>query len=282
MLIRVFTSRYIEESRHFLRSHGAASCALRSFSALHGELSFSELRGLHVHAYVQTRLALGRSSGTINHELAILSSALNYAVRKWGFRLEENPVRYQRLKLGPPRVRYLTKAEASRLLEASLSISVELSEFVRLALNTGCRKNEVLRMRWADIDLDKRLFILRPEVNKTGRWRVLPLNDGALLALKNLRGLCGDSDLVFPCPRGGRLRQLDKHFRMAVEAAGIHDFRIHDLRHTFASWLVSEGVDLLKVRDLLGHSSVKMTERYAHLMPCRLHDAVKTLDMFLT
>lgn len=199
-----------------------------------------------------------------------------------GFRLDENPVRYQRLKLGSPRVRYLTRLEAGRLLEASLSISVELSGFVRLCLNTGCRKNEVLRMRWADIDLDKRLFILRPEVNKTGRWRVLPLNDGALLALKNLRGLCGDSDLVFPCPRGGRLRQLDKHFRMAVEAAGIHDFRIHDLRHTFASWLVSEGVDLLKVRDLLGHSSVKMTERYAHLMPCRLHDAVKTLDMFLT
>lgn len=79
---------------------------------------------------------------------------------------------------------------------------------------------------------------------------------------------------------GERVKALDWLFRKAVKLAGIEDFRIHDLRHTFASWLVSEGVELVKVRDLLGHTSIKMTERYAHLMPDRLHDAVEVLDLF--
>jgi len=89
---------------------------------------------------------------------------------------------------------------------------------------------------------------------------------------------CPFSPWVFCTRKGTRLSYPDNSFRLAVQRSGLSDFCFHDLRHTFASWLVSEGVELIKVRDLLGHTSIRMTERYAHLAPFRLHEAVGALD----
>lgn len=110
------------------------------------------------------------------------------------------------------------------------------------------------------------------------------MNEGTKSALERIRQRQSDGGIetiwIFANQAGERLVKFDDLFRKAVKKAGIQDFRIHDLRHTFASWLVSEGVELIKVRDLLGHSSITMTERYAHLMPNRLHEAVAVLDNF--
>jgi len=84
---------------------------------------------------------------------------------------------------------------------------------------------------------------------------------------------------VFVQDKGERIQSVEKSFRTACNAAGIIDFRIHDLRHTCAAWLVSSGVQLQVVRDLLGHSTIRMTGRYAHLAPETIRDALKSLDV---
>jgi len=159
-------------------------------------------------------------------------------------------------------------------------VSPSLRDFITLALNTGCRKNELLHLEWRNVVLEHRFVIIQPETAKNRKRRILPLNQKATSALEN-RQRQQNGEWVFNNPDGTRLESLDYRFRKARQKAGIEDFRIHDLRHTFASWLVSEGVDLIKVRDLLGHSSITMTERYAHLIPNRLEAAVAVLDRLL-
>lgn len=179
----------------------------------------------------------------------------------------------------PLRLRYLEKHQATTLLNHAHNLRPDLAAFIRLALNTGCRKTELLTLKWTDINTDRRFLILRPENTKTNKRRIIPLNAGALLALQHQKN-GNKTEWVFARTDGQRVKTYNWLFKKAINLAGIEDFRIHDLRHTFASWLVSEGVELIKVRDLLGHSSIKMTERYAHLMPDRLLSAVSVLDLF--
>ncbi|WP_371322841.1 site-specific integrase [Dechloromonas sp. ZY10] len=278
--LAAWADRYLSDIRT-LKSCYSVSSVIRAFSARDPSRPLADLRGSDIHDYAQSRLAAGIRSTTINRELSVLSAAINHACRRWGVSVTENPVKYQWLRAAPLRLRYLDRIEADRLIAAADALRPVLGDFVRLALHTGCRKTELLTLRWSDVDLLRRFFVLRPENTKTARRRAVPLNKTALGALHALkaRGPVG-AEWVFSKPSGDRVKSLDWLFRKAVKEAGISDFRIHDLRHTCASWLVSEGVELVKVRDLLGHTSIKMTERYAHLMPSKLHSAVEVLDMF--
>lgn len=270
--------QYLGEIEKQLKSHYSVASVLQTFVAITPDKPLVEQCPADMHAYVQTRLLSGIKATTINRELAVLSAMFNYVHRRWGLRID-NPTRWQRLRMPSPRLRYLERSEAIRLQREADNLRPDLGDFVRLALNTGCRKTELLTLRWSDVNLGQGYILLRPENTKSGRRRILPLNNGARQALE-ARQIGNESEWVFAKANGKRVKALDWLFRKAVKLAGIEDFRIHDLRHTFASWLVSEGVELIKVRDLLGHTSIKMTERYAHLMPSRLLGAVQVLDMF--
>lgn len=270
--------RYLSEVKPLLKSHYSIASVLKVFVLVMPAKPLAALQPSDIHLYTQTRLKAGIRPGTINRELSVISATVNHAVRRWGVPVV-NPVRYQWLKPEPPRLRYLTRLEASRLISHAQTLRLDLADFIRLALHTGCRKNELLTLRWSDVSLERRFLVLRPEQTKSNRRRAIPLNNTALQALESLKRE-NQTEWVFARKNGERVKALDWLFRKAVKLAGIEDFRIHDLRHTFASWLVSEGVELVKVRDLLGHTSIKMTERYAHLMPDRLFDAVHVLDMF--
>jgi site-specific recombinase XerD len=136
-----------------------------------------------------------------------------------------------------------------------------------------------LTLKFRDIDFARRILKINAEVGKNGKSRYIPLNERAKEVLERRKKKREQAKIetqwVFFKRTGNRCKSIDRSFKKAVELAGIQDVHIYDLRHTFASWLVSEGIELSKVRDLLGHGSITMTERYAHLAPEHLYDAVR-------
>jgi integrase len=236
-----------------------------------------------VRKYISKRKQEGAAAGTINREIGLLSSAVNYANREWGWNLH-NPASMCKQREPEGRVRWLTKAEAISLLRAAGQDkrSCHLVDFIRLALNTGCRKGELLGLEWRRVDLKAELIYLEAHHTKNGKRRSVPLNSSArqaILSRAKFRAThCPASAWVFAHEDGVRIKDMKRSFTTACRNAGIEDFRIHDLRHTCAAWLVTAGVPLTEVRDLLGHSSVKMTERYAHLAPENVRAAVTLLE----
>jgi integrase len=235
-----------------------------------------------VRSYIETRRRQGRSNATINRELALLSAAINYANREWDWALP-NPARGRKLREPEGRVRWITRAEAQGLIEAAgqLKKAVYLADFIRLALHTGCRSQEMLGLEWRRVDLQTGLFHLEGTHTKTGKRRSVPLNQiarEAIMARLRFRAQhCPDSPWVFAHPDGSRLMSVRKAFAIACRRAGISGYRIHDMRHTCAAWLVTAGVAMPEIRDLLGHSNLTMTEKYAHLAPENVRAAVDRL-----
>ena len=241
----------------------------------------SEIGARQLWDYQIKRKNDGVKPATINRELAFLRSAINFANTHWEWDLK-NPV-VGRMVFNPngERDRWLKPVEAKRLLkEAKTSKASHLHDFILLALNTGSRSGELMNLEWSRVDLSANEIYLEAIHTKSARPRVLPLNQEARQALigrmKFRAEQSPDAPYVFVNRRGQRITSIKKSFRTACNRAGISDFRIHDLRHTFASWLVRKGVPLLDVSRVLGHSTIKMTERYAHLEP--RESAVRVLD----
>jgi integrase len=143
-----------------------------------------------------------------------------------------------------------------------------LTPLVLLAKNTGCRRGELLQLRWRDIDLKSARLTIRGDGAKSGTTRVVALNVEAVSVLKAWQPRPADADaFVFQNAEGDSLGGIKTAFLKLLQDAKIVGFRFHDLRHDFASKLVQAGVDLNTVRELLGHADLKMTLRYAHLAP---------------
>lgn len=248
----------------------------------YGRLPVSDISRRSLSLHIEKRRIAGKSNSTINREISILSASINYAIKRWGWNIA-NPATGLYLKIPEGRLRWLTMVECRALLRAAAeSHAPHLLDFILLALHTGMRRSEILRLENNNIDLDGKKIFLESSQTKNGRRRVIPLNEHALSAIRSRKqwndanGLIGNR--LFLQRNGRPVVQINTAFKNAVRVAGIEDFRLHDLRHTFASWLVQSGVPLPEVRDLLGHSSIKQTERYAHLAPGHLQKAVAVLD----
>ncbi len=255
-----------------------------------------------IEAWKQRRLRAGRTANTVVRDLFTLSSVLTRAV-KFG-ELSENPIRrLDRPKIDRrARVRFFNEPEETRLrnalqardrqmAEARASANVwrrarkrdplpdlvhfgdHLTPAVLLSMNTGLRRGELLKLRWLSVDFSNRVLTVDGPTSKTRKTRHVPLNNEALSVLRRWREQSGGTDRVFEINTG--LKTAWSHLLERVEITG---FRWHDLRHHFASRLVQRGVPLNTVRDLLGHSSIAMTLRYAHLAPDQRRDAVEKLN----
>jgi len=220
-----------------------------------------------------------KSPATVVRYLAALSHAFTIGVKEYGW-VESNPL----MKVSKPkeprgRVRFLDDSERDRLLTACrASASPDLYPAVILALSTGARAQEVLGLRWPQIDLGRRVATLHE--TKNGERRVLPLAGPALDLLRErskVRRL--DTDLIFP----GRLHpnkpvDLRTPFETALKAAGITDFHWHDLRHTAASYLAMNGASLAEIAEVLGHKTLAMVKRYAHLSEAHTAGVVERMS----
>lgn len=185
---------------------------------------------------------------------------------------------FERPRVVQVTTRWLTRQEANRLLA---ECAPHLRPLVTFLLHTGARLNEALRLEWSDVDLvARRVRFLQ---TKNGESRGVPLNDDAFFALANLPHRDGQ---VFLTPAGVPYHDtrglggspIKRGFKGACRRAGIAGLRVHDLRHTFASWLVMAGAPLRTVAELLGHKSLAMVHRYSHLSPDHLKDSVDLLS----
>jgi len=242
------------------------------------DMYLSQITPAQISAYKTQRINEGASPKTINHELGFCKHCFNLAVKEWQW-VRDNPfTKVSMERLPQPRVRYLTPEEFDKLYQAC---NDKLKPIVLFAVNTGMRQDNILSLRWQDVDLNRGVIVL-PHT-KNGERLGLPMNSTVkdlLSELKRIRFIT--SDFVFHTSTGNRFdaSTIGKWFRQALKKAGIQDFRFHDLRHTFASWLVQAGVNLYEVSKLLGHKRVTMTQRYAHLASNNLRMAVNTLNTF--
>lgn len=150
----------------------------------------------------------------------------------------------------------------------NMAFADHLKPMVLLSLNTGLRRGELFSLKWHDVNLQAKNLTVAGEVTKTTETRHVPLNSEALSTLEKWRKQHPRKvGYVFPGQDGGRMTDVKTAWIELLKNAGVEDFRWHDMRHDFASRLVMAGVPLNTVRDLLGHSDIKMTLRYAHLAP---------------
>jgi len=206
-----------------------------------------------------------RSNATVVRYMAALSHAFTIAIMEWSW-LEESPMR----KVSKPkeprgRIRFLADDERERLLEACrTSYNPLLYPAVVLALSTGTRKMESLGLSWRDVDFQRQTITLHD--TKNGERRTLPLKGHALeLIQQHYNGRRMDSDFVFPSRNGKKPFDLRRSWVEAMKNADITNFHWHDLRHSAASYLAMNGATLAEIAEILGHKTLVMVKRYAHL-----------------
>lgn len=212
-----------------------------------------------------------RSPATAVRYLAALSHAFSIAVREWGW-VDDSPLRKVTKPKEPRgRVRFLSEEERASLLDACKnSVNPYLYKVVVLALSTGMRHGEILKLRWSNVDIGKEKIVLNE--TKNGDRRVVPLVGLALDLMKEHdQSRTLTSPLLFPAFKGQTGQKGQKHAQLrsswltALKQAQINDFRFHDLRHSAASYLVMNGATLSEISELLGHKTLSMVKRYSHL-----------------
>ena len=223
-------------------------------------------------SYVSQRIQQGAAASTVNREMTVLKHMLARAV-SWEYLGTNRVAGLKPLREPSGRTRFLSLEEIERLLAACEdSISPCLRSFVVVALNTGMRRNEILELTRRSVDWANRVATLAD--TKNGEARYVYLNDAALEALRSLPPRL-DTTRLFPIGPN----QTTMLFHRAVKRAGIEDFRLHDLRHTFASYQAMSGVAARGLQSLLGHKDPRMTMRYSHLSEAYLRAAVNGVQL---
>ncbi len=222
----------------------------------------------------------GYAVGTINRALVLLRYGFELAIRWKEPGVEVNPVKeIKNIKDDNKLERYLCDKQAKVLMQAVAQSSNSMLEHIVLFLiYTGARKNEVLQACWQDVDWQQSSW--RIPKTKSGKVRHVPLSRGALELLNKLQNQIKLDHMgkraIFANPETGKpFVSFFYSWNSARVRAGMPEFRIHDLRHSFASYLVNAGRSLYEVQELLGHADIKTTSRYAHLSRERLAQAVE-------
>ncbi|MBA3814349.1 MAG: tyrosine-type recombinase/integrase [Alphaproteobacteria bacterium] len=230
-------------------------------------VSRRDVEGLH--------LRLKDTPYQANRAVSLLSKMFTLAI-SWGWRLD-NPAqgieKYQEEK----RDRWLNDEELQRLWSVLDKYPENLTGYVfKFLLLTGARKSEALKATWDQFDFEKGIWVKPSHLTKQKKKEYLPLSDRALSLLESLKKLTSESIYLFPGRKAGEpLKEIKKFWATVLKEAKLEDVRVHDLRHTHASHLVSSGLSLTIVGKLLGHTQASTTQRYAHLADDSLRKATE-------
>lgn len=250
-----------------------------------GKFSLAEITPALVAEYREkisegiTQRGTRRNPSTINRYLAALSHLFTISVKEWGW-TEENPLqKVTKMKEPRGRVRFLSDDERERLLAAAKeSPSKYLYLIIVLCLSTGARKMEILGLTWDSVDLQRGIITLHQ--TKNGERRILPVAGHALDLMREhskIRRI--DTNLVFPSSHNPKQPiDIRTPFETALKRAEINDFRFHDLRHSAASYLAMNGASLAEIAEVLGHKTLQMVKRYAHLSDAHMMKVVANMN----
>jgi site-specific recombinase XerD len=265
------------------RSHRDDTYFIEAFREFFGQKTFAEISPLLIEKYKSVRSkgiskrGTLRSQATVNRELSALSKIFEMALRER--QAVENPVRLvKKFREDNERVRYLSPDEEQGLEDVLRFAPPYLQAFIVLTRHTGMRSGETLNLKIEQINLQDRTILLTR--TKSGKSRRIPLNEIACEIVSQLIAEAEEkeTEYLFLNPKTGRpYRYLRRSFLTLMKQAGVTDFSRHDLRHDAATNLVEAGASLIEVRDILGHSDIRMTQRYAHAKDQGVHQAVARL-----
>ena len=267
------SERYLEWSKEHKRSWQTDVYRMPFLVEAFGDLPMVKIGAWQVEQMKSRLRKRGATGPTVNRYLALLSSVFRRS-REWGLINGENPVsQVQRFRENPGRQRYLSEEEIKRLLAAC---KPPLRLIVLVALQTGMRRGEIFALRREDVDLNNN--IIHVADSKSGKRRDIPVGQGLTNEL-HLHLRKHEHDLVFARPDGAPWRSwLKESWSTACSEAKLEVVRFHDLRHSFASHAIMGGASMFAVQELLGHSTLTMTRRYAHLAPGALREATDIVN----
>lgn len=249
--------RWLKESAH-KATIGNDKVHLRWLDRYLGSKQLDTISRALIDRITDAKQAEGVSNATVNRVLEVLRAILRKCVNEWEW-LDRVP-QVRMLKEPTRRIRFLDRAEARRLLDC---LPAHLADMAAFTLATGLRRANVTGLHWSQVDLVRRLAWIHPDQAKARKAIAVPLNADAVLVLRRWLGKHPTHVFSF---RGKPVVQVStKAWYEALERAEIHDFRWHDLRHTWASWHVQNGTPLFALQELGGWESPEMVRRYAHL-----------------
>lgn len=283
MSVQVFyNEHYLPYAKSYKRSWVTDQSMIRNHIVPSlGQLAMSEVMPRDIAAAVTAMRESNYAPGTCNRFLVLLRYGFKLAARWRVGAVVNNPAQDLMNLRDDNRIeRYLTPEQSTVLIrEIQLSPNRMLGAIIRFLILTGARKREVLDAKWVDIDFEQRLW--RIPKTKSGKIRHIPLSLEAMRVINELREKAEtDALYVFANPLTGKpFISIFYSWDACRKRAGLPDFRIHDLRHSFASFLVNAGRSLYEVQQLLGHADIRTTSRYAHLSRETLREAVEMIPI---
>jgi integrase len=272
-LLQLYSSQYLPNKAP--RTQYQQQRLFRRFSTDLGTIPLECLTPLVLRTWSE-RLRRSLKPGTVRQYLDSLSAVLTIAVEDLGW-LAVHPMRkVPKPPPSPGRVRILSPEERARLLDAcQASRNPWLYALVSLALMTGCRRGELFGLRWQDVDWER--GCLRLAETKTRVRHPVPVPSAGLALLAAMHNGQPASAWIFTGTRPPGDFPGEHAWRTALKRAELYDVVFHDLRHTFASYMLMSGASLAEVAELLGHTNLAMTRRYAHFTPSHLLDIVERM-----
>src|SRR5438132_12750434 len=260
MPFKDFAQMYLEREGPLLKSIRTERNRVLAWAREFGSRPLGQITRAEIEAWRRERMSKCRPS-TINRFMSRLKRLFSLAV-EWEL-LEESPMKGMKfLRENNARTRYLSLEECQRLIASC--IAPHIRAVVTVALHSGMRLGEILNLRWHDLDFASGFILVRDSKNGESRHVA---HDATLSALFRAYPRRLGADLVFSSSSGGRIVDVRTGFLNSCKRAELTDLHFHDLRHTFASQFVMAGGDLYILKEILGHKSITMTQRYAHLSP---------------
>ena len=246
------------------------------------KIPLKDIHPIHLERIKKSMVDAGKSPRSILYALAVVRQVFNSSIKNRVFFGIPPIIETKQLAKDNRRSRFLTHREAATLLETLKEQNLELYQMTLLSLNCGLRAGEIFSLEWSDINLSGGMISIRDPKNRRNRYAIMT-NEAKQMFESFSEGQNG---LVFPAREGRKRREISKLFKQVVDGLGFNDnitdrrqkVVFHTCRHTFASWLVGSGVDLYKVKTLMGHCTITQTERYSHLAPDTLQKAIRQFE----